>query len=434
MNKPLSVVIMGVGGRGTNYGQLMAADPEHYQIVGLADPDHGRRDHIQKLSGISDDACFDSWEDVLARPKMADIAVISMLDDMHYEPALKAIDLGYDLLLEKPVAPNAEQCAAIASAAKKKGVKVLVCHVLRYAPFYVKIKELLREGIIGDIISGVAIEAVGNKHQSHSYVRGNWHSEKESSPMLLAKSCHDLDIIQWLLDKPCKKIQSFGDLLHFRSENAPEGSPVSCVNGDCPVRESCPYDCLALYHKSDSLWFRRACTNGIAKNGAKPTDDEVLEGLKTTDYGLCVYHANNDVVDNQTVNMQFEGGITFTFTMNCFNKGGRFIRLFGTKGELYANASDTEITVFLFETCKTLKIPVLKVEESIIGGHGGGDQGIVQELYQYLSENYTGFRAADIHTSVRNHMLCFAAEESRHNDTVVDIESYMKKFDLDNNY
>ncbi len=434
MNKPLSVIIMGVGGRGTNYGQLMAADPEHYKIVGLADPDHARRDRIQKLSGISDDACFESWEDILAKPKMADIAVISMLDDMHYEPALKAIDLGYNLLLEKPVAPNAEQCAAIANAAKEKGVEVLVCHVLRYAPFFVKVKELLREGIIGDVISGVAIEAVGNTHQSHSYVRGNWHSEKESSPMLLAKSCHDLDIIQWLLDKPCKKIQSFGSLLHFTEENAPEGAPVRCVDGECPVRERCPYDCLKLYHQSNSAWFRRACTKGIAKNAETPTDDEVLEALKTTDYGLCVYHANNDVVDNQTVNMEFEGGTTFTFSMNCFNKGGRFIRLFGTKGELYAGASDTEITVFLMDGRETLHVPVPKVEESIVGGHGGGDQGIVQELHQYLSENYTGFRAANIHTSVRNHMLCFAAEESRHNNTVVDIETYMKRFDLDNNY
>jgi len=174
---------------------------------------------------------------------------------------------------------------------------------------------------------------------------------------------------------------------------------------------------------------------GIAKNAETPTDDEVLEALKTTDYGLCVYHANDDVVDQQTVNMQFEGGTTFTFSMNAFNiKGGRYIRLFGTEGELFARASDTEITVRRFDQKEPIMVAVPKVEESIVGGHGGGDQGIVQELYQYLSEDYTGFRAANIHTSVRNHMLCFAAEESRHNDTVVDIDTFMEKHALDNQY
>ena len=196
MSKPLSVIVMGLGNRGSKYAKLMSTDPEHYQVVGVAEPDHARRDEIQEIFGLSDDVCFDSWDEILAQPKMADLAVIAMVDDMHYEPALKAIDLGYNLLLEKPVAPTAKECADIARAAKEKGVEVLFCHVLRYAPFYVKVKELLREGIIGDIMSAEAVEGVEIIHQSHSYVRGNWHCEAESSPMLLAKSCHDLDIIQ----------------------------------------------------------------------------------------------------------------------------------------------------------------------------------------------------------------------------------------------
>ncbi len=433
MSKPLSVIVMGLGNRGSKYAKLMSTDPEHYQVVGIAEPDHARRDEIQEIFNLSDDVCFDSWDEILAKPKMADLAVIAMVDDMHYEPAMKAIELGYDLLLEKPVAPTAKECAEIANAAKEKGVEVLVCHVLRYAPFYVKVKELLREGIIGEIMSVDAVEGVEIKHQSHSYVRGNWHCEAESSPMLLAKSCHDLDIIQWLLDKPCKKIHSFGSLTHFTEENAPEGSPVSCVNGDCPVRESCIFDCIGMYVENERNHRRRIITKGIAKTPV-PTNEEVLEALKTTDYGLCVYHANNDVVDHQTVNMEFEGDTTVTFSMNAFNKGGRYIRLFGTKGELYARAADTEITIRLYNQREPILVSVPKIEESIVGGHGGGDQGIIQELHQYMSGEYTGFRAANIHTSVRNHMLCFAAEESRHNDTVVRIEDYMKRFGLDNNY
>ncbi len=433
MSKPLTVVVMGLGNRGAKYAKLMSADPAHYQVVGIAEPDHARRDEIQEIFHLSDDVCFDSWDQLLAQPKMADIAVIAMMDDMHYEPAMKAIELGYNLLLEKPVAPTAKECADIANAAKAKGVEVLVCHVLRYAPFYVKVKELLMDGVIGDVMSAVAVEGVGNIHHSHSYVRGNWHSEEETSPMLLAKSCHDLDIIQWLLDSPCKKIQSFGSLTHFKEENAPEGSPVSCVNGDCPVREQCCYDCIAMYVKNQKNHRRRIITKGIAKTPV-PTDEEVLEALKTTDYGLCVYHAHNDVVDHQTVNMQFEGDTTVTFSMNAFNKGGRYIRLFGTKGELFANAADTTITIRTYGQKEPILVEVPKIDESIVGGHGGGDQGIIQELHQYMSGEYTGFRAANIHTSVRNHMLCFAAEESRHNDTVVDIDTYMEKFDLENQY
>lgn len=433
MSKPISVIIMGLGNRGAKYAKLMSVDPDHYQVVGIAEPDPARRDEIRDIFGLSEDACFTSWREILKQSKMADLAVIATMDDEHFEPAMMAIELGYNLLLEKPVAPTADQCAAIANAAKDKGVEVLVCHVLRYAPFYVKVKELVREGLLGDIMSVDAVEGVGNIHQSHSYVRGNWHKEADTSPMLLAKSCHDLDIIQWILDKPCRKIQSFGSLTHFTEKNAPEGSPVSCVNGDCPVREHCPYDCLRIYHKSTSLHHRRIITKDIAKTPI-PTDDEVLEALKTKDYGLCVYHAHNDVVDHQTVNMEFEGDTTATFSMNAFNRGGRYIRLFGTKGELYANASDTAIKVYLYDGKQKLEYEVPKIEESIVGGHGGGDQGIIQELHQYMSGEYTGFRAANIHTSVRNHMLCFAAEEARHNNTVVDIETYMKKFDLDNHY
>ena len=366
----------------------------------------------------------------MSRPKMADVCVISMVDNIHYYPALKAIDLGYNLLLEKPVAQTAQECADIAIAAKKKGVSVLVCHVLRYTPFFNAVKKVIMDGTIGDIMSAVAVEGVGNLHQSHSFVRGNWHSEKESTPMLLAKSCHDLDIIQWLMGKRCKKVQSFGELSYFCEKNAPEGAPVRCADGGCPVGDNCPYNCLKLYYEDKkNLWFRGAATTFIKKD-AIPTDEEVMEALKTTDYGLCVFHANNDVVDHQTVNMEFEGGINVTFAMNAFNEGGRYIRIFGTKGELYANAADTEITVYTFADKKTTKVPATLVDESINGGHGGGDEGIVAELYDYLSGIYTGYCAADIDVSVRNHMIGFAAEKARHNCTVESLDDYMASFGM----
>ncbi|MBR4863783.1 MAG: Gfo/Idh/MocA family oxidoreductase [Oscillospiraceae bacterium] len=425
-----SVIIIGAGNRGSNYSRKLDVLRDRYKVVAVAEPVEGRRNYVKELYDLPDDMCFTSWQDILSRPKLADIAIVATMDNEHYEPAMKAIELGYNLLLEKPVAPTPQQCADIANAAKAKGVEVLVCHVLRYTPFYKRVKELVLDGTIGDIVSVVAVEAVGNVHQSHSYVRGNWHSEADTTPMLLAKSCHDLDIIQWLVDKPCTKVSSFGSLTYFTEKNAPEGSPVRCIDGGCPVEDTCPYNCRKLYYDDkDNAWFRKASTRGIAKE-YMPTDEEVMTALKTTDFGLCVFHANNDVVDHQVVNMEFEGGITASFTMNAFNKGGRYIRLFGTKGELFANMSDTEITVYTFEDKQTHTYTVAETEESILGGHGGGDQGIVSELHEYLSGNYTGWCAANIQISVQNHMIGFAAEKARHNNTVEDVQKYAAEYGM----
>lgn len=431
--KQISVILIGAGGRGGAYVSRMSALPDKYKVVAAADPIENRRVRVQKMCDLPDDMLFNSWTDILDRPKMADVAIISTMDNMHYEPAMKAIELGYDLLLEKPAAQTAQECADIARAAKEKGVSVLVCHVLRYSPFFKTLKKIVMNGMIGEPMSVIHVEAVGNIHQSHSYIRGDWHSESETTPMLLAKCCHDIDIIQWILDKRCKKVSSFGDLTYFRAENAPEGAPVRCTDGGCPAADTCPYNCMKLYYDDkDNGWFRRAATVGIGKE-FMPTDEEVMTALRTTDYGLCIFHANNDVVDHQVVNMEFEGGVTANLTMNCFNKGGRYTRIFGTKGELFAYAADTEVTVYTFENKETVKIPVEETEESILGGHGGGDDGIVLELYDYLSGNYSGYCAADIETSVKNHLIGFAAERARHTNTVVSIDEYMKEFGMENN-
>ncbi len=427
-----TAILIGAGMRGSTYTDIMLGMGDKFRVVGVAEPVEGRRNSIKNKHGVPDEACFTTWEDILARPKMADLAIISTMDDMHYAPAMKAIELGYDLLLEKPVAPTARECADIALAAREKGVKVLVCHVLRYSPFYKKVKELLMDGAVGRVMNILQVEAVGNLHQSHSYVRGNWHSEAETSPMLLAKCCHDLDIIQWLLDEPCEKVQSFGRLSWFAPENAPEGAPRRCIDGGCPVEASCPYNCRKLYYEDkDNSWFRTACTRGIAK-GEVPTDEEVMTALRTTDYGLCVYRANNDVVDHQTVNMQFKSGANATLTMNAFNEGGRYIRIFGTEGELTAYMDGSSIDVYTFRDGRHRQIPILSAGESILEGHGGGDEGIVWELYDYLRGDYSGWCAADIGISVKNHLIGFAAEKSRREDTVEKLDAYMAAYGLVN--
>ena len=427
--KKISVIVIGAGNRGDRYAELMNQRPDQYEIVGMADPAEARRVHFQQAYGVPAQNCYGGWEQILAQPKMADVAVIATVDNMHYEPALLAIEKGYDLLLEKPVAPTAEECAHVLRAAREKGVKVLVCHVLRYSPFYGRMKELVMSGTIGDILSIDQVEGIGNVHFSHSYVRGNWHNTATSAPMLLAKSCHDLDIIQWLLDKPCEYVSSFGGLTHFVPEKAPDGAPVRCSDGTCPAYDTCPYNCIKHYYDFKENPRRQIITKGIAKDYVA-TDEEVMEALKTTNYGICAYHSDNNVLDHQVVSMEFEGGATANLTVNAFNKGGRYIRIYGSEGEIYAHMKDKEILVHTFSDKKTVQVPVVKIEETIDGGHGGGDAGIVKEMYEYFAGEYNGFRAADLDISVQNHMIGFAAEEARLNRTVVDVQKMIKDFGL----
>jgi predicted dehydrogenase len=431
--KKLSVIIIGAGGRGRTYCRNMHAMADKYDIVGVAEPVEVKRNEVRDLCGIPEENCFTDWREILARPKMADIAVIATMDAMHYEPAMKAISLGYHLLLEKPVAPTAKECLDIAKAAEEKGVAVIVCHVLRYSPFYKTLKSIVDSGMIGKVMSVEQIEGIGDVHFSHSFVRGLWHSEKETSPMVIAKTCHDLDIIQWLIGSSCKKVSSFGELTYFREENAPVGAPRRCVDGTCPEKDTCPYNAYSLYiENKENLCWKKIFTYNVATH-SDFTDEELLEKLKETDWGLCVFHANNDMPDHQLVNMEFEGGVHATLNLNAFNSGGRYTRIFGTKGELFAFMSDENIHVHTFSDKKDHVISVKKTEESIAGGHGGGDAGIVYDLYEYLCGIYQGVSVSDIGVSVSNHLIGFAAEEARHGDIVVSLEQFSEKVSCQNN-
>lgn len=431
MMKQLKVILIGAGGRGTMYCNYMASMPEKYKVIGVADPAAERRRVLKEMHGIADEMCFETWEDILALPKMADLAVIATSDNLHYGPAMKAIALGYDILLEKPVAQTIKECTDIARAAQEKGVSVLVCHVLRYAPFFKKVKELLQSGIIGDVVSYDQVEAIGSIHFSHSFVRGNWHSEKEATPMILAKTCHDLDMIQWLIDKPCKKVSSFGSLTHFTEKNAPEGAPHRCIDGNCPIAATCPYNSERLYIDGVKNFPWKDIFKRMVATHPDFTEDELREALKRTDYGLCVYHANNDMADHQVVNMEFADGVTAHLTVNAFNSGGRHVRIYGTKGEFRAFASAKAINVFTYDNWEWQEFPVQETEESIVGGHGGGDFGIIYDLYDHLTGAYEGDSVADIHTSVANHLIGYAAEEARHTDTVVFMDEFCKKHDFE---
>lgn len=422
--KKLKVVLIGAGNRGTTYTDIMAKMPEKYEVVAVAEPIKSRREYIKNKHGIKPELCFDDFKPLYALGKIADMAIISTMDRLHFEPAMMAIDLGYDILLEKPVSPEPEECYKISKRAEEKNVKIVVCHVLRYTPIFMTLKDIIDSGKIGQVMSINHEECVGNVHQSHSFVRGNWGNSKRSSCMLLQKSCHDMDILQWLLGKQCKKVQSFGYLSHFNINNAPDGSPEYCIEG-CPVQETCPYNAVKLYlDDKENDWFRTTCTRE-----ADPTDEMVENAIRTTQYGKCVYKCDNDVVDHQTVNMLFEGNVTVTFTMNAFNDGGRFIHIMGTKGEVKAAIDgDEPIRIFDFETRKTEEIP-MSGTDGIAGGHGGGDIGIISTLHEYFNDSYGGKSISTITDSCNNHLIVFAAEKSRKDGNVVDFDSFVKDLD-----
>lgn len=417
----IKIIVVGAGGRGKDYTDIMARFPEKFQVVGVAEPIESRREYMRTKHNIPAENCFDTWEKILEKPKFADAAIISTMDRMHFAPAMEAIRKGYNLLLEKPAAPTAEECLAIESEAKKYGVRILVCHVLRYSPFYVTLKSLIDKGEIGRVMSIQHAEGVGNVHQSHSFVRGNWGNSEKSSPMLLQKSCHDMDILQWLVGKECKRVSSFGSLTYFIKENAPEGSPDYCIEG-CPMAAECPYNAVKLYYDDkDNDWFRNAATGIVS-----PTDDEVAHALRTTQYGKCVFKCDNNVVDHQVVNLEFEDGTVVDFNMSAFNKGGRYIRVMGTKGEILNRNTDGILELYKFEDGSKTLIDIKTYGDTIVSGHGGGDEGIVHALYDYLTTGVITEQLSEIGISVKNHMIAFAAEESRHTGKVVNIKEYIE--------
>ncbi len=421
--RKLKVIIVGCGGRGTNFSKIFKALPEQFEVVAIAEPIDHKREYIRNFLNVPEDMCFYTWEDVLYKEKFADVVVVTTMDRDHYAPTMAAIEKGYDLLLEKPVTSTAKECYEIADAAEKKGVKILVCHSLRYDSFYRKVKELIDTGKVGRVMTIEANEGVGNIHQSHSFVRGDWSNKDESSFMLLQKCCHDLDMLQWMIGKKCTRVHSFGSLGFFNNDNAPEGAPEYCYD-NCPHADTCYYNAEKVYAlgPNEFDWMRN---RAIGKQ--KPTEEDLYELLHNTKYGKCVFRSNNNVVDHQVVNMEFEDGATVSFNMNAFNKGDRRIRVFGTDGELYGSLLDQKIEIFNFadRTTETYNIDYKQICYKINPNHYG-DVDIAIDLYKYITGEIGKEGLSEISVSAENHMICFAAEHSRLTGNVVDVDEYIK--------
>jgi len=416
MAKPITAVTLGAGNRGTVYGNFAAKFPDQMKIVGVAEPITFRNNLYAKTHNIPDENRFDTWEKVFQKPKFADAIIISTPDYMHYAPCMKALSMGYDILLEKPIAPTEKECRDILAMAKKTGSIVAVCHVLRYAPYFVKMKELVAQGAIGEVISVQHFEPIEHTHMAHSYVRGNWYDSKKTTPIILAKSCHDLDIIKWVINKKSKQIVAMGNLKWFRKENAPEGSIARCTDG-CKVERECPYSAIKEYHE------RRTRNKVLDLPADKSKHSEVImERLRTTNYGRCVYRMENDQPDHYITSIMFDDNVTANFSMEAFTSyHGRRTRVMGSMGDMVGDMEELVITDFRTRESTKFIPQAEDVEGYKNSGHGGGDWLLVKDFVQAVSQQDSNLLTSTIDESIESHIMGFMAEESRKKGKVMQI-------------
>ncbi|WP_312642655.1 Gfo/Idh/MocA family oxidoreductase [Hydrogenoanaerobacterium sp.] len=416
--KQVTAILLGAGARGQIYANYAMEHPEELKIVAVAEPKTSRRIQFCEKYGILPKNQYESWEPLLAQHRLADAALVCTLDDLHTAPTLAALDKGYHVLLEKPMSNTEDECRAIEAAARNTGRVLSVCHVLRYTPFYQKLKELITAGAVGELAAIDQIENVGYWHQAHSFVRGNWRNSAETSPMILQKSCHDLDIILWLMGRDCERIASFGSLRHFTPENAPKGAPARCLDG-CPHSESCPYYAPKLYLTDNIGWPTDMISTDLSYDGR-------VTALKEGPYGRCVYYCDNNVVDRQMVGMEFEGGAVASFTMTAFTTdSARQIKIMGSKGQITADMGTNTIVLHRFGEDEPETFRIIPPKASNNYGHGGGDYCLMRDFVRLVQGQGQGDGLSSARASLQSHLMCFAAERSRLSHTVTEMSEFL---------
>ena len=412
MKKQFTVAILGVGSRGGDiYGRLLMDLPDKFKIVALCDPRPHRVKTFGEEFGVAESERFTDENEFFAK-KRADVLIIASMDNDHARQCVNGFELGYDILMEKPITEYKEECEAVLEAQKKYGGKAFVCHVLRYAPAFVKTAELLESGAIGRLVAINALEGVPYWHYPHSYVRGNWRNRKVSAPAILAKCCHDLDLLQYYAKSKCKTVSSVGDLAYFTPENAPKNSTARCL--DCPYVDTCPYSAKRLYVER---WYAQGCPTDIwpynVINTAPTTEEKIYDAMKNGPFGRCAFRCDNDVVDHQIVEMAFENGVKATLTMMAFTKEvGRRMTFYGTLGEVILDEVEGYVQLRIFGGQNvTYRIDELGAEGVKGYGHGGGDYYLINELYDILTGN--GKSSTSLEASIESHLMGIAAEQSR---------------------
>lgn len=409
LDKAITAITIGAGARGNVYGGYSLKYPEQLDIVGVAEPIAVRNERYSTKHNIPDSNRFKTWEDVFKVPKFADAVIISTPDNLHYGPCMAALKMGYHVLLEKPISPSEQECREILALSKKQKRIVAVCHVLRYAPYFQQLRTFVQSGAIGTVVSMQHLEPIEHIHMSHSYVRGNWHNSLETTPIILAKSCHDLDIVKWVLGKKSKQIHAQGSLKWFTAKNAPAGSTKRCTDG-CSIEKECPYSAIKIYQKNRTYLHHFDLPEDKTQHEAA-----IDQYLRTSNYGRCVYRMDNDQPDHYTCNILFDEDITVAFSMEAFTSySGRRTRIMGSMGDIVGDMNTFTLTDF-----KTGKKTEWKQESD---GHGGGDWRLVNDWVKAIAANDPNLLTSTIDESIESHIMGFAAEKSRKSGQSVKIK------------
>lgn len=392
--------VVGLGGRASAYlSALQELYPNEHQVVAVADPDPVKQARARNDYGLQDNQIFDTDLDLMEQPRLSDVAIVATQDKLHLRDIRGLLAKGYDLILEKPVATTLEELQEIAAVSKSfPDQMVAVCHVLRHTVFFGEIRRILESGRFGPVVSIQHNENIGYYHFAHSYVRGPWNNSETSGPLTLTKSCHDMDILLYLLGNThCQQISSYGALSIFnRDHYDPATMAPMCV--DCPQNESCAFSAPKLYSsgKIKSVVFDLSSV------------DKVRENLGTSPYGRCVYHCDNNVVDHQSTAIKFDNGVTATFNLSAFSaKVNRSLKIMCQFGEIRAIEKPYLIETTDFRTDETT-VTELDIRDR---GHGGGDKAFVKDFMEsYL--HGVPFNSTLEH-AIESHAMALLAEESR---------------------
>ncbi len=434
MQEPVSAVLIGAGQRGSDvYGRYALQHPDQLRFVAVAEPDAPRRSRFADRHDLDQTQEFAAWQDLLAGPQRAHVAFVCTQDQQHTEPALAAMRAGYDVLLEKPMATTAEECALLVHTSETLGRQLHISHVMRYTRHYSLMRDILQSGRLGQVVTVDHRENVSFYHMAHSFVRGNWRNKALSSPMILAKCCHDLDLLVWLLDGHCETLSSVGGLMHYRPENAPPGAPLRCTDG-CPAAESCPFYAPFIYMDMEPVRRSLADPDGfvpadyrgwpVSVLALDPTPANVLHALQTGPYGRCVYHCDNDVVDHQVVSMHFSGGQSVTLTMHGHSQvEGRSTRIEGSLAELHSFSGSGQNWIEIHEH-RSGCVERIDTTPPAGAGHGGGDEGLAAAFVESIrSGGKTGARTT-ARQALESHLMAFAAEEARLNGNCIVMDRF----------
>lgn len=408
-----TLLLIGAGQRGLDcYGAYVAAHPEEGRIVAVAEPVPALRQRAAQIHHIPAHRVFRDWREALFVPRCADAVLICTQDKDHVGPTLAAIERGYHVLLEKPMATTEDECRAIIAAVRRAGIIFGICHVLRYTPYARLLRSLLDHDAVGEIINVRHLEPVGWWHMAHSFVRGNWRRTDEATFMLLAKSCHDFDFINFVVQRRCRRVASFGALSHFRREHQPPGAADRCYNCPSHIEQRCPYSALRLYKSiPPSQWPASVLS-------VERTPEAIDAALRSGPYGRCVYACDNDVVDHQDVLLEFDNGCTVAFTMSAFTPlSGRHTHIMGTHGELRGDGEQLIHTDFVTGQ-RTVHTPDAYGSHDAGGGHGGGDAGLMRAFLAAVREGNPAHLSGTPEDALEAHLIAFAAERARLSGTV----------------